>query len=567
MDKQPTYEELLHRVKELELAQCHSDQDVSKLTDFNKQSRTWLECSPVCTKIVDLNYNLQYMSSSGIDALGVEDVTQLYGQPFPFDYYSESSKKKMIANMNKVIETGEVATFDADVVTTDGNTLWFLQNIVPVKGSDGELDYILVVSIDTTERKQAEQQLTNLHNELELRVKNRTAELTMANEQLRRSTLIAEQAAQSKAEFLASMSHEIRTPMNGVLGVAAMLETTELNCEQKKYLKVIKNSGNILLTVINDILDYSKVEAGKLELELTPFNFPRFVDELLEVYRLQPERLVELTLDIDPRIPEQIIGDRVRLHQVLNNLLNNAFKFTERGFVNLIVELENIESKWAVIKFTVSDTGIGIDPEKLKLLFQAFTQADQSTSRKYGGTGLGLSISQKLIALMGGGLAVQSELGAGSSFYFSVCFGIEEQPLVGSTSPDCQTDFTSLKVLVAEDNVVNQMVVMSLMDKLGVQAVMVSNGAEAVSLICENNDTFDLILMDCEMPVMDGYQATKAIREWEADHGVRQIPIYALTAHVLKEHVDFSKNSGMTGHLTKPINTEKLCKALEKIIK
>ena len=382
---------------------------------------------------------------------------------------------------------------------------------------------------------------------------------------LKEATKKSEDAVNSKSDFLAKMSHEIRTPMNGVLGMAELLESSDLDDTQKHYLRVIQRSGNTLMVVINDILDYSKIEAGKTYLQNSPLELNDLIEETTVPYRLIPDSNVQFDVHLDTNIPVHLIGDAVRLHQVLSNLLNNAFKFTHAGSIILSASLVKLNNTDAEIKFSVSDSGEGIDESTLKIIFDPFTQADQSTARKHGGTGLGLSICKRLIELMGGELTVDSTLGKGSVFYFCVRLSLNESPITISDKKTNPEDHSNLRVLLVEDNLVNQMVLKGYLEKLGIQSCVVSDGEAATDIICEHRRPFDLILMDCEMPGIDGYQATKKIRQWELATNQPAITICALTAHVLPEHISKCKESGMDNHLTKPLKLNDLTEYLRTL--
>lgn len=414
------------------------------------------------------------------------------------------------------------------------------------------------------QREQTAVELKKAYSELEYKVAKRTRDLHKANRLLVQARDKANISSQAKSNFLATMSHEIRTPMNGVLGMTELLEDSKLDETQLGYIRVIKRSGATLMTVINDILDYSKIEAGKLKLESLPFNFADLVEEIVIPYKLSQDNNVKMIVTLDSDVPQHLSGDAIRLHQVVSNLLNNAFKFTHHGTVNLKISVDKFVDDRAVINFRVIDTGIGIGEDIQSTLFESFTQADQSTARKYGGTGLGLSICKYLVELMGGEITVESELDKGSTFSFSIPLDVESVFPIDDTQSEVEASYTKLRVLLAEDNPVNQLVAQGLLKKLGIQASVVSNGVEAVDIVCGQKLPFDLILMDCEMPELDGYTATRKIREWEHANNQPVTPIYALTAHVLTDHIIKSCDAGMDGHLSKPIGLDQLREIFKK---
>lgn len=378
----------------------------------------------------------------------------------------------------------------------------------------------------------------------------------------------AQEADQTKSEFVAAMSHEIRTPLNAVIGLADILQYTRLDQEQQNHLKSIKTSAYHLLHIINDILDLSKMQARKLELDSKTINLHKAINSIGEMMRGQAEQAgLILHINIHEQTPIYVQVDEVRLRQILLNLLGNAIKFTPSGWVSLDVQpCENKSHASAEIwlKFSVSDTGMGIKPEQREKIFDNFSQASASTSSRFGGTGLGLAICRELVSLMGGKLLVESEPGQGSTFTFDVRVKegtpAELQPDQGITL-DQYTMGHSLRILLAEDNPVNVKVAMAMIKKLGHRVTVCDNGLEALKQL--KQDSYDLVLMDVEMPEMDGLECTQSIRSGEAGKAAQNIPVIAMTAHALQEWQEKAYQAGMNSFLSKPVELNGLRKTLE----
>ncbi|MGA0607351.1 ATP-binding protein [Phenylobacterium sp. VNQ135] len=367
----------------------------------------------------------------------------------------------------------------------------------------------------------------------------------------------AEAGDQAKAAFIANMSHEIRTPLNGVLGMAQALDGYDLGPEQRACVKVIRDSGATLLGVLNDVLDLSKIEAGKLEIAAAPFRLDELAEQVCATFsELAAAKDIGLAVRMEGVIAGLWIGDALRIRQVLSNLVSNAVKFTSEGAVTLVVEACS-----AGVRLSVADTGIGLSEDQLPGLFDKFSQADASTTRRYGGTGLGLSICRELVVLMGGAIEVSSRPGEGSTF--SVTLPLRRtaaQPNVHADPADRRASRQALRVLAAEDNPTNQLVLRALLGPLGADLTLTSNGREAVEAFAAA--AFDIVLMDVQMPEMNGLDATRAIREIEATRGMSRTPILALTANVLAHQVETYAAAGMDGHLAKPLDAAALYAAL-----
>lgn len=403
--------------------------------------------------------------------------------------------------------------------------------------------------------------------------------LFRANREKNQMNRRLERMAEARGRFLSTMSHEIRTPLNGVLGILDLLQDTSLDSKQKYYLDTMHASGDLLISVINDILDFTKIDAGKMPIERLSFDVHQLFESCSMIFNLQDHPDVEFEFVIEPDVPKQIWGDPTRLRQILLNLLSNAFKFTDKGLVRLELGLNADQS---CFKLSVSDTGIGVSDAQRAGLFLAFGQADKSITRRFGGTGLGLAICAKLAELMGGNIKVASVQGEGS--IFTVELPLERVKMLTS---DVETlrgkprlpvkggrgsmpSFSSRRVLLVEDNPTNQLVALGMLKRFGIVPEVAGNGEEALEFYQASyeagGELYDLILMDCEMPVMDGFTATKAIRSREQESSRDAVVIVALTAHAMSEHRDLGRAAGMDEHLTKPLKSDALQAVLSQFL-
>ena len=392
-------------------------------------------------------------------------------------------------------------------------------------------------------------------------------EINKAMNDLHEARNAAEENTRAKSEFLANMSHEIRTPMNGVLGLLYLISGTELTEQQKSYVEKANASAKDLLRIINDILDISKIEAGKMQMEHVEFNIRDVFDELEQMFSANAaNKGIVLHIHYPSHAPYILLGDPLRLKQVFINLLSNALKFTEKGRIDVYAEILHEIIGCVYIKFCIKDTGVGISREKLAQLFTPFTQADSSITRQYGGTGLGLTISQNIVAMMSGGFHVESEPGVGSTFVFTAWFNKKERLSEGgqhdhgaAAADDAHAQFAGVKVLLVEDNEINRLIAQELLLRVGCVIQIAQNGKEAIEMV--KQEDYDIVLMDIQMPVMDGLTATRRIRE---DGKFANLPIIAMSAHAMAGDKEKSIAHGMNDHISKPVEPARLYDVINK---
>ncbi len=523
----------------------------AELQERTSYLNSLIENSPLGIIVLDQKHNVE-LTNPAFQKLFLHDPTGRHIDE-AFTTPTES------ATVSAEIHAGRAFHGTVQRRRRDGKVLDLDLHAVPLM-VDGVRKGALGIYTDISEQIKASQ-AERQHAES---LKQLVAELSAAKE-------AAETANRTKSEFLANMSHEIRTPMNGIIGMTELTLDSALTPEQREYLNLVKSSAASLLSLINDILDFSKIEAGKLDIESVAFDLRHTLQETVKVLGLRAhQKGLGLSCQISPALPDAVIGDPTRLTQMVVNLVGNALKFTSRGEVIVRVVNDSKDAGQPVFHFSVADTGIGISADKQKLIFEAFTQSDSSTTRQYGGTGLGLSISSQLVALMGGTIWVESQPGQGSTFHFKVRLGLQK-PVARDTvtvAPPAVLHLLGegqrrLKILLAEDNLVNQKVAVRLLEKKGHTVVVTESGKKALDVW--RNQPFDLILMDVQMPEMDGFETTAIIREQEKS-GATHIPIIAMTAHAMVGDRERCLAAGMDDYVSKPIRAADLFAALERLV-
>jgi len=523
-----------HHGKGERIARVISYSDITDRVNHEKRmafDALVLENSGPLAWIDPVDKRIAYANKAACDTLGytADEMTRLT----LYDIDPDFTPAKGAARRAELVRAGKPITFESRNRRKDGV-------VIDIEGTafaaeDDKRNFSIVAFKDITERKRAERQI-------------------------RQAKEIAEAATRMKSDFLANMSHEIRTPMNAVIGLSHLVLKTDLTPRQRDYITKVQVSGQHLLGLINDILDFSKVEAGKLDLERAEFDLQALLDNTntLVAERCQAKGLA-LAFDVAPDVPARLVGDALRIGQILLNYANNAVKFTERGHVRIAVGVAERTQQEVLLRFEVRDTGIGLTAEQISRLFQSFTQADASTTRKFGGTGLGLAISRKLAELMGGEVGVDSEMGQGSTFWFSVRLGIaartpcESAPALDPAAAACLAQVQGARVLLVEDNDINQQVARELLEDLGLAVDIAGDGQVAVEMV--RRQAYALVLMDMQMPVMDGVTATREIRKLP---GMARLPIIAMTANAMEQDRRRCVEAGMNDVVIKPVEPQDL---------
>ena len=511
---------------------------------LSKYSRGLIESSldPLITisaegKITDMNEAL--VKLTGISR------EKIKGTDF-FDYFTEQQKARAV--YKEVFDKGFVRDYPLTIRHKDGKLTEVLFNGSVYKDDRGNILGVVINARDFTAQRKFEN------------------ELIEARENAERERRIAEQAVKSKQQFLSNMSHEIRTPMNAIIGFTKVILKTDLTEKQREYINAIKISGDALIVLINDILDLAKVDAGKMVFERVPFNLSASFYAMLHLFETKiQEKKLEFIKEFDEKIPQMLIGDPVRLHQIVLNLVSNALKFTNEGRIRVSVKMIGQDEEKVDLLFSVEDTGIGIPADKLDSIFTDFQQAFNGTSRVYGGTGLGLAIVKRLVEPQGGKITVSSELGKGSTFNFTLSFDKAKVPAqpetisakqTAETRPETLAELGDMKILVVEDTALNQLLMQTILKEFGFQMDLASNGRHAIEKMADKK--YDLVLMDLQMPEMDGFQAT----EWIRTKLKSNVPIIAITADVTTVDADKCREAGMDDYISKPVDEQLLYKKI-----
>ena len=521
----------------------------------SRYARSLIEASldPLVTintegKITDMN-----QASINITGMAREKLT---GTDF-FDYFTEPQKAREV--YQEVFAKGFVADSPLTLRHWDGKLTDVLFNGSVYKDDTGNVLGVVIVARDVTDQKRIATELTEAKVFAELA----TMIAEEAKSKAENATHTAKEAVKAKQQFLSNMSHEIRTPMNAIIGFTKVVLKTDLTAKQREYLTAIKMSGDALIVLINDILDLAKVDAGKMTFEQTPFKMAASLSAMLHLFEPKiEEKNLELFKEYDNNIPEVLVGDPVRLHQIILNLVSNAVKFTSTGAITVSARLLSEDEEMVTIEFAVTDTGIGISQNKIEKIFENFQQASSGTSRIYGGTGLGLAIVKQLVESQGGTIKVESKIDLGSSFSFTLSFQKTKElaePIMEIIEPDAET--RSIKILVVEDIALNQLLMKTLLDDFGFERDIASNGKIAIEKL--QAKSYDIILMDLQMPEMNGFEATEYIRNTMNS----KIPIIALTADVTTVDLAKCKAVGMTDYIAKPVDEKLLYSKIVSLVK
>jgi PAS domain S-box-containing protein len=517
---------------------------------------TFLEYVPDRVYFKDLESRFLRVSRSKAIAIGLDCPEQAIGMT-DADHFHPDHAARARADELEIIRSGRaIVDKEEELIWQDGRRAWVLVSKVPLRDRHGEIVGTMGVSHDITASKLAKLELSH-----------KAEELARSNAALEHLAEVAKAASRAKSEFLANMSHEIRTPLNGIIGMTDLALDTNLTREQRDCLETVKLSADSLLNVVNDILDFSKIEAGKVELEQIGFDLNECVEGAMKTLALRAdEKGLELLCEVAPEVPEMVCGDPGRLRQILLNLLGNAVKFTSEGEVGLKVQVEPSDENFALLHFTVSDTGVGIAKEKLAAIFDSFSQVDSSTTREFGGTGLGLTISKRLVEMMGGRIWVESKLGEGSCFHFTARVGTvvaRQEAVEREAEPVALRGAT---VLIVDDNRANRRILEGLVSRWGMKPTLASDAEKAMLEVVaarESGQAFDLILTDMHMPRVDGFNLVEQLKDSE---NVSTSTIMMLTSCGQRGDVARCGELGIAGYLVKPVRQNELREAILRVL-
>jgi two-component system, sensor histidine kinase and response regulator len=518
-----------------------SREDQSPLLEERKVLRTLIDNVPDFMYVKDADSRFVLANLPVARQMGVQKPEELYGKN-DFDFYPKELATAFYEDEQRVIHSGEALLHREEAgMDKHGNVTNILTTKVPLRDDDGRVAGIVGIGRNITELKKAE---AGLRSALEA----------------------AEVAQRAKSQFLANMSHEIRTPMNGIIGMTELALETELTREQREYLRMVKSSADSLLSLLNDILDFSKIEAGKLDFENIKFNLRNTLDDTMNILSLRAhQKGLELACHVLPDVPEALIGDPGRLRQVIVNLVGNAIKFTSKGEVVVRIEVESESEKDVSLHVSVHDTGIGIPPEKQQAIFDAFTQADNSMTRRYGGSGLGLAISARLVGMMGGRIWVESEPGRGSTFHFNARFGLQKEASKW-VEPATADRLRNLPVLVVDDNATNRRILEETLLGWRMKPTLAEGGRQALAILQDaktHATRFPLVLLDAQMPEMDGFTAARAMK---GNPNFTGTIIIMLTSAGLRGDATRCRELGIEAYLPKPIKKSDLLEAIMMVL-